>query len=82
MGYVEETDVRTMLQDQSRVDEIIPAAVEDSEAMSELAEDVADELEDLLEDDGASGLDLWMTVLAWCSFLILTDAVVGKLINN
>ncbi len=41
MGYVEETAVRTMLQDQSLVDEIIPAAVEDPEAMSELAEDVA-----------------------------------------
>ena len=24
-------------------------------------------------------LDLWMNILAWCSFLILTGAVVGKL---
>jgi len=56
MGYVEETDVRTMLQDQSRVEEVIQAAVEDPEALSELAEDRADELEDLLEDDGASWL--------------------------
>ncbi len=56
MGYVEETEVRTVLRDQSRVDEIIPTAIEDPEAMSELAEDVADELEDLLEGDGASWL--------------------------
>jgi len=27
-------------------------------------------------------LELWMTVLAWCSFLILTGAVVGKLTST
>ncbi len=51
MGFVQETDVRSMLKDQSLIDEIIQAAVEDAEAMSELAEDVADELEDVLEND-------------------------------
>ncbi len=45
-----------MLQDQSLVNQIIPAVVEDSEATSELAEDVADELEDLLKVGGSS---LW-----------------------
>ncbi len=27
-------------------------------------------------------LELWMMVLAWCSFLILTGAVVGRLTSN
>ncbi len=27
-------------------------------------------------------LDLWMNILAWCSFLILSGAVVGKLTNR
>jgi len=27
-------------------------------------------------------LELWMTVLTWCSFLILTGAVVGRLTSN
>ncbi len=51
MGFVQETDVRTLLQKKTLVNKIIQAVVEDAEAMSELAEDVADELEDLLEDD-------------------------------
>ncbi len=51
MGFVQETDIRSMLKDQSLIDEIIQAVVEDTEAMSELAGDVADELEDVLEDD-------------------------------
>ena len=41
MGFVEETDVRTLLQDKSLVNKLIEAVVEDPEAMSELTEDVA-----------------------------------------
>ncbi len=29
-----------------------------------------------------TNLELWMMVLAWCSFLILTGAVVGRLTSN
>lgn len=29
-----------------------------------------------------TNLDLWMNILAWCSFLILSGAVVGKLSNR
>ncbi len=29
-----------------------------------------------------TNLDLWMNILAWCSFLILSGAVVGKLTNR
>lgn len=51
MGFVEESDVRQLLNDESLVDDIIAALVSDPKVLQELAEDVADELEDLLEDD-------------------------------
>jgi len=45
MGFVQETDVRTLLQDKTLVNKIIQAVAKTPEVMSELAEDVADELE-------------------------------------
>jgi len=51
MGFLEDTDVQTMLKDKTLVNKVIQAAAKAPEAMSELAEDVADEIEDLLEDD-------------------------------
>lgn len=51
MGFIEESDVRQMLTDETLVDDIITGLVNDPDVLQELAEDVADELEDLLEDD-------------------------------
>ncbi len=51
MGFVEETDVRTLLQNKTLVNKIIQAVAKDPEAMSELTEDVAGELGDLLQKD-------------------------------
>lgn len=51
MGFVEETDVRTLIQNKTLVNKIIQAVAKAPEVMAELAEDVADELEDVLEDD-------------------------------
>ncbi len=45
MGFVQETDVRTLLQDKTLVNNIIQAVAKAPEVMSELAEDVVDELE-------------------------------------
>ncbi len=45
MGFVEETDVRTLLQNKTLVNNIIQAVAKAPEVMSELAEDVVDELE-------------------------------------
>ncbi len=45
MGFVQETDVRTLLQDNTLVNKIIQAVAKAPEVMSELAEDVVDELE-------------------------------------
>ncbi len=51
MGFLEDTDVQTILKDKTLVNELIEAVVEDPETVSALAEDVASELGDLLEDD-------------------------------
>jgi len=45
MGFVQETDVRTLLQNKTLVNNIIQAVAKAPEVMSELAEDVVDELE-------------------------------------
>ena len=51
MGFIEEADVRRVLEDNGMVDEIVKELVSNPAVLDELAEDVADELEDLLEDD-------------------------------
>ncbi len=51
MGFLEDTDVQTMLKDKTLVNKIIQAVAKAPETVSELAEDVADEIEDLLEGD-------------------------------
>jgi len=51
MGFIEEDDVKTLVQDEKMVAEIVKALVEDPLVLRELANDVASELEDLIEDD-------------------------------
>ena len=51
MGFVQETDVRTLLQNKTLVNNIIQAVAKAPEVMSELAEDVSDELGDHLQKD-------------------------------
>ena len=51
MGFLEESDVRSLLQDPELKSDIAKAVVEDPEAMDDLADDIADKLSDELEDD-------------------------------
>ena len=48
---VEKSDVRKLLQDPVLVEEIAKGVMEDSSAVDDLAEEIADELSDVLEDD-------------------------------
>ena len=48
---VNASDVRQLLQDPALVEEIAKGVMEDPSALSDLAEDIADELSDVLEDD-------------------------------
>ncbi len=50
MGFLENTDVQTILKDKTLVNELSEDAAKASEVMSELAGDVASELGDQLED--------------------------------
>ena len=53
MGIIEidKSDVRKLLQDPQLVEEIAKGVMEDPSALDDLAEDIADELSDVLEDD-------------------------------
>lgn len=50
MGFIEESDVRTLLQDPKLMSEIAAAVVDDPEVMDDIAKDIADKLSDELED--------------------------------
>ena len=48
---VTKTDVQTILKDEKLMDQIVTNALEDPNVISDLAESLADELSDILEDD-------------------------------
>ncbi len=48
---VQASDVRQLLKDPALVEEIAKGVMEDPDALGDLAEDIADELSDVLEDD-------------------------------
>ena len=50
---IKETDIKKLLQDDKLIDEIVKKVVEDPKVLDELADDIADELSDYLEDDPA-----------------------------
>ena len=51
MGFIQDTDVRGLMEDKAFMAEIAKAIVEHPEAMDDLADDIADKLEDELEDN-------------------------------
>ena len=51
MGLIDEADVRKLLQDPELMADVAKAVVEDPEAMDGMAEDIADELSEQMEDD-------------------------------
>ena len=50
---INKADVLKLLQDDKLVDEVVKKVVDDPEVLDGLAEDVADEISDYLEDDPA-----------------------------
>lgn len=51
MGLIQESDVEILFKDKALMDEIVAGLVEDPDTMDQLAEDVANKVEDALEDD-------------------------------
>ena len=51
MGLIQESDVGKLMQDTALMDEIVAGLVQDSNTMDQLAEDIAGQVQDALEDD-------------------------------
>ena len=51
MGLIQESDVGMLFKDKALMDEIVAGLVSDPDTMDQLAEDIADKVQDALEDD-------------------------------
>ena len=51
MGLIQESDIGRLFDDHVLMDEIVSGLVKDSPTMDQLADDIADKLQDALEDD-------------------------------
>ena len=51
MGLIQDSDVGMLFKDKALMDEIVAGLVEDPDTMDQLAEDIADKVQDALEDD-------------------------------
>lgn len=51
MGILEESDIRRLVAEPQFAEQLTKALLEDPAALEELAEDIADDLGDVLEDD-------------------------------
>ena len=51
MGFIKESDVQRLTQDQALMAEVAQAVVSDPESMEDLADEIADKLESELEDN-------------------------------
>ncbi len=76
---VNESDVRQLLQDPALVEEIARGVMEDPDALGELAEDIADELSDVLEDDPAFRAKIIQSAMGNKTF---KDRLVKKLVEE
>ena len=52
MGFLQEGDAERFLKSSKIVDEIVNNVVKDPRMVNDLADEVADQLEDLIEEDG------------------------------
>ncbi len=75
MGLIQESDVSRLMQDQGLMDSLITGLVEDSTTMDSLADDIADKVQDALEDDSEMRQRL-------VSAAVANDAFKRKLINK
>lgn len=51
MGLIQESDVSKVLADQEFMDQVVSGLVEDSSTMDSLAEEIAEKVQDALEND-------------------------------
>ena len=75
MGLIQESDVGKLLHDDSLMDQVVTGLVKDSQTMDTLADDIADKVQDALEDDPEMRQRL-------ISAAVANDAFKTKLINK
>ncbi len=75
MGPIRESDVAKLLQNPESMDHVVSGLVEDSRTMDTLAGDIADKIQDVLEDDS----DLRQRVL---NSAVANEAFRKKLVNR
>ena len=75
MGPIRESDVAKLLQNPESMDHVVSGLAEDSRTMDTLAGDIADKIQDVLEDDS----DLRQRVL---NSAVAYEAFKKKLVNR
>ena len=79
MSLIQESDVGRLLNDQQLMDQVVAGLVENPSAMDNLADDIADKVQDALGDDPELRHSLISTALANDVF---KRKLIAKLIDN
>ena len=79
MGLIQDSDVGKVLANQEFMDQVVSGLVEDSNTMDSLADEIADKVQDALENDSDLRQRL---VSAAMSNEVFKQKLVGKLIEE
>ena len=79
MGLISESDVEKLFEDTSLMDQVVTGLVEDPSTMDTLADDIADKVQDALEDNSELRRRLVNAAMANESF---KRKLIDKLIND
>ena len=79
MGFIQESDVQRLMQDESLMSEIASALVENPDAMEDLADDIADKLDDQMEDNPEVRRQIVDAAMGSASF---KKRIVAKLVDD
>ena len=79
MGLIQDGDLGKILQDQALMEQIVSGLVEDSGTMDTLADDIADKVQDALENNADLRQQLVSAAIANDAF---KQRLVGKLIEE
>ncbi len=76
---INKADVLNLLQDEKLIDEVVKKIVDEPEVLDDLAEDIADEMSDCLEDDPAIKQKIINAALSNADF---KERILKELVNE
>ena len=79
MGLIKEGDVSKLMQDPALLEQVVNGLIEDSTTMDALADDIADKLQDALEDDPAMRKRVVEAAIANSTF---KQKIINKLVEE